>query len=97
MRLKVRHFVLIRETHCVKRVRIRSYSGPHFSRIRTKYGEILRISPYSVRMRENAEKMWTRITLNTDIFYAVTGWLIQRSLFWLASSPDGLVSYHTSD
>ena len=33
--------------HCVKRVRIRSYSGPHFfsiSRIRTEYGEILRIS-----------------------------------------------------
>ena len=29
------------------------------------------ISPYSVRMQENAEKMWTRITPNTDIFYAV--------------------------
>ena len=26
-----------------------------FSRIRTKYGEILRISPYPVRMRENAD------------------------------------------
>ena len=39
--------------HCVKSVRIRSYSGPHFSRlcrIRTEYGEILRISLYSVRM-----------------------------------------------
>ena len=27
-----------------------------FSRIRTKYGEILRISPYSVQMRENMDK-----------------------------------------
>ena len=29
---------------------------PAFSRIRTEYGEILRISPYSVRMRENADQ-----------------------------------------
>ena len=27
-----------------------------FSRIRTEYGEILRISPYSVQMRENADQ-----------------------------------------
>ena len=43
---------------------------PAFSRIRTEYGEILRISPYPVRMRENAGKMRTRITPNTDTFYA---------------------------
>ena len=58
--------------HCVKGVRIRSYSGPHFSRIVIEYGEILRISPYSIPMRENAGKMQTRITLNKDNFYAVT-------------------------
>ena len=29
---------------------------PAFSCIRTEYGEILRISPYSVRMRENADQ-----------------------------------------
>ena len=29
------------------------------------------ISPYSVRMRENPGKMRTRITPNTDSFYAV--------------------------
>ena len=51
---------------CVNRDRIRSYSGPHFSRI----SRILRISPYSVRMRENPGKIRTRITPNTDIFYA---------------------------
>ena len=27
-----------------------------FSRIRTEYGEILRISPYSVQMRENTDQ-----------------------------------------
>ena len=37
-----------------------------FSRIRTEYGEMRSISPYSVRMR-----MQTRITPNTDTFYAV--------------------------
>ena len=36
-----------------------------FSRIRTE--EILRISPYSVRMRENTDQK----TPNMDIFYAV--------------------------
>ena len=42
-----------------------------FSRIRTEYGEIRSITPSSVRMRENAGKMRTSITPNTDIFYAV--------------------------
>ena len=42
-----------------------------FSRIRTENGEILRTSPYSVQMRENAGKMRTRITSNTDAFYVV--------------------------
>ena len=37
-------------------VHIQSYSGPHFSRIRTECGEIRSISPYSVRMRENADQ-----------------------------------------
>ena len=55
----------------VKSVRIRSYSGPHFSLIWTEYGEILPISPYSVQMRENPGKMRTRITPNTNTFYAV--------------------------
>ena len=31
----------LRLYHCVKSVRIRSYSGSHFSRIRTEYGNIL--------------------------------------------------------
>ena len=42
-----------------------------FFRIRTEYGEIRSISLYSVRMRENARKMRTTITPNTETFYTV--------------------------
>ena len=40
----------------VKSVRIRSFSGPFFSLIRTEYGEILRICPYSVQLQENTDQ-----------------------------------------
>ena len=49
--------------HCVKSVRIWSYSVPHFpafglntERYWTEYREILCISPYSVQMRENTDQ-----------------------------------------
>ena len=59
----------------LKSVRIRNSSVLHFSHIFpwTEYGEIRTISLYSVRMRENAEKTRTRITPNTDTFWAVFG------------------------
>ena len=41
--------------HCVKSVRTRWFSSI-FSHIWTKYGEILRISPYSVRMWKNMDQ-----------------------------------------
>ena len=40
--------------HCVKSVRIPSYSGPRFSSIFPHSDRILRISPYSVQLRENS-------------------------------------------
>ena len=40
------------QMHCPKSVQIRSFFLSVFSRIWIEYGEILRISPYSVRMRE---------------------------------------------
>ena len=43
--------------HCVKSVRIRSYSDPHF--------------PAFGLNTERYGKMWTRITPNTNTFYAV--------------------------
>ena len=41
--------------YCVKNVRIQSYSGPHFP-VFGLNTEILRISPYSVRKRENTDQ-----------------------------------------
>ena len=51
---------------CAKRVRIPSYSGPHFSRI-FPHSEYL--SVFSLNWEKNAKKMRTRITPNTDSFY----------------------------
>ena len=45
-----------RHWHCVKSVQIRNFFYSVFSRIWTEYGEVLRISPYSVRMRENTDQ-----------------------------------------
>ena len=67
-----------KKIHCVKSVRIRSYSGPHFfcifshsDWVQRDTPHLLRISPYLIRMWENAEKMRTRITPNTENSYAV--------------------------
>ena len=43
-------------SHGVKSVQIRSYFWSVFSCIRTEYGEIQSISPYSVRIRENTDQ-----------------------------------------
>ena len=53
--------------HCLKSVRIRSYSGPYFP----AFG--LNTERYSVSLRTQSEcgKIWTRITPNADTFYAV--------------------------
>ena len=60
--------------HCVKVsvfgvILVRIF--PKFSRIWTEYEEVLRISRYQVQIPENAWKIPTRITPNTDTFYAV--------------------------
>ena len=60
--------------HGVKRVRIRNYSGPHFSRIFPHSEWIRRDTAYLSVFSPNAgkcRKMRTRITPNTDSFYAV--------------------------
>ena len=52
--------------HDVKSVQIRSFFWSVFFRIRTEYGEILRISPYLVQGRENTDqkklRIWTLFT-----------------------------------
>ena len=57
----------IQNKHWVKSVRIRSYSGPYFLAFR------INTERYSVSLRIQSEcgKMRTRITPNTDTFYAV--------------------------
>ena len=54
-------------THCVKRVRIRSYYGPYFPAF------ALNTERYGVSLRDQSEcwKIQTRITSNKDILYAV--------------------------
>ena len=58
---------VIHSSHCVKSVRIWSYSGPHFPsfEINTKRYSI------SLRIQSKCGKIRTRITLNKDTFYAV--------------------------
>ena len=49
------------QKHCAKSVQIRSDFWSVFSLIRTEYGEILRISLHSIRMRENMDQKPLRI------------------------------------
>ena len=52
--------------HCVKSVQIPIIFWSVFSRIRTGYGDLLRKSSYSVRIRENTDQKKLRIwTLHT--------------------------------
>ena len=70
---KITHMYLFHEesealdkTYCVKSIQIRSFSWPVFSHIRTESREISRISPDSVRLRENTDqkklRIWTLFT-----------------------------------
>ena len=54
--------------HCVKSVLIQSFFWSVFSRLRTEYGQILRISLNSVRMRENTDQ---KKNPYLDTFHAV--------------------------
>ena len=73
---KVHHYLT--SDHCVKFVRTRSYSGPHFSYIflhldwirrDTRYLSVF--SPNAGKCEKNAGKMRARITPNMGNFYTV--------------------------
>ena len=53
--------------HCVKRVRIRSYSGPYFP----AFGLNTERYSGSLRIQSECGKIRTRIIPNTDTFYVV--------------------------
>ena len=54
--------------HCVKSAQIRSFLWSVFSCIRTEYGDLLRKSPYSVRILENTDQ---KKNPYLDTFHAV--------------------------
>ena len=54
--------VAICTVHCVKSIHIRSYFWSEFSCIWIEYGDLLRKSPYSIRL----QKLRTEITEITD-------------------------------
>ena len=56
--------------HCVKSVRIRSCSSPHFSRI-FPHSDWIRRDTYLSVFSPNVGKIPTRAIKNTDTFYAV--------------------------
>ena len=72
---KVRYFTWKPELHCVKSVCVRSYSGPHFP----PFG--LKTERYGVSLRIQSEcgKMRTRITPNTETFYAI----LVSNILWM--------------
>ena len=62
--------------HCVKSVRIRSYSGLHFP----AFGLNTERDGVSLRIHSKCGKMRTRITPNTDTFYAVNLLTLTRAV-----------------
>ena len=67
-------FGIAGKVHCVKSVQIRIFFWSVFSHICTKFGEILRISPYSVRMRENTDQKKLRV------WTVFTQWVLKKTL-----------------
>ena len=64
--------------HCVKSVQIRSFFWSVLFHIRTEYGDLLRKSPYLVRIRENTDQKKLRIwTLFTELFLSKKPTVVQ--------------------
>ena len=53
--------------HCMKNVRIRRFSSEYFP----VFGLSTEIYGVNLPIQSQCEKIWTRKTTNTDIFYAV--------------------------
>ena len=71
MKWSFQHLVLLETTiHCVKSVRIWSYSGPHFPAFGLNKERYVVSQIHSIQ--SECGKMWTRITPNTDTSYAVS-------------------------
>ena len=64
-------FYIMETLHCVKSAQKRSFFWSVFSRIRTEYREILRISPYISVFSPNAAKYGPEKTPYLDTFHTV--------------------------
>ena len=53
--------------HCVKSVRIRTFTGPYL----ITFGQIMEIYGVSLCIQSECGKVWNRKTPNTDTFHAV--------------------------
>ena len=62
-------------SHCVKSVRVRSYSGPYFP----AFGMNTDRHSVSLRIQSKCGNIWTIITPNTDTFYAVSRYATKPS------------------
>ena len=73
--------------HCVKSVRIRSYSGPYFPAFE------LNTERYSVSLRIQSEccKIRTRITPNTDTFHALVVHVFVIEMLNFVQGFDGIL------
>ena len=79
-----------RHNHCVKSVRIRSYSGPYFS----AFGLNAEWYLVSLRIHSECGKIRSRITLNIGTFYAVNlseQWLMTTLSTHNISAQEALV------
>ena len=73
--------------HGMKNVRIWSFFWSVFSRTRTEYREILRISPYSVRMRENTDQKNSEYGHVSSSAY-LNPFLANVSILYLLKTPE---------
>ena len=69
----------ISKNPCVKRIRIRSYSGPDFSRIFPHSDWIRRDSPYLSVFSSNAGKCWKNADQNNSKY----GHFLRSEYFWV--------------
>ena len=76
------------DPHCLKSVRIRSYSGSHFP----AFGLNTESNGVSLRIHSKYGKMWTRITPNKDIFYAVQASIVETNIIILNETIENVLS-----
>ena len=82
----ITHFM---PSHCVKSVRIRRYSGPHFP----TFGLNTERYPVSLRIQAECGKVRTRIT--TDTFHAVSTLLLSYFLELISSYSASILQQYS--